>query len=457
MPNFSKLKIIVLLIICYSCSEDAIINSIIEEDTSSTASITASTTSTIANTEVNSFIYEAMNTWYLYKDAQPLLADDYFESSEEKEAFLNQNLSPEDFFNLLKVDEDRFSDLADNINISSKILNNTHGFSYSLLQINSEIIGVVKQVYNESSAAKAGLARGDFFNKINGITLTSSNYQSLLTSTSYTLGRVYNKGTNGNYAFEDRDEITITVETINESPIVNASILNVNNTQVGYLFYKYFEKEYSNQLNEVFLNFKNNAVENFVLDLRYNSGGSEVALLELASMLTGQFTGEVFCEELYNQSIQGQIDNGDLSLETKNYFPNILQDGTSINSLQLSTLYVITSTATASSSELLIKCLEPYINVIVVGDEQGTVGKSVAVNILYDAPNYFSTENINTSHNYALQMVRKRVVNKEGEMYGDTGVSPDIIATESFFNLGTIGDFNEPLLHKALEAIVGEF
>jgi C-terminal processing protease CtpA/Prc len=53
--------------------------------------------------------------------------------------------------------------------------------------------------------------------------------------------------------------------------------------------------EYDTNLNAAFGSLKEQAVTDLVLDLRYNSGGSVLSAVRLASMITGQFKGQGFC------------------------------------------------------------------------------------------------------------------------------------------------------------------
>jgi C-terminal processing protease CtpA/Prc len=50
-----------------------------------------------------------------------------------------------------------------------------------------------------------------------------------------------------------------------------------------------------NKLNEAFASLKSQDITDLVLDLRYNSGGSVLTATLTASMITGQYTGKVFC------------------------------------------------------------------------------------------------------------------------------------------------------------------
>src|SRR5690625_7687213 len=75
-------------------------------------------------------------------------------------------------------------------------------------------------------------------------------------------------------------------------------------------------------------------------------------------MITGQFTGQLFAKEVYNQNFPDQ----DL------LFKNKTAGGSALNSLFLNDLYVLYSASSASYSELLINGLYYYFNLKQIGD-----------------------------------------------------------------------------------------
>ena len=114
------------------------------------------------------------------------------------------------------------------------------------------------------------------------------------------------------------------------------------------------------------------------MDLRYNSGGNIRTAAALGSMITGQFDNQVFTTLKFNEDLQNNNANYN--------FSNTLSDGTAINSLNLTKIYILTSNVSASASEMMINSLKPYIDVVIIGGK--TVGKSQASQIIYDSPNF---------------------------------------------------------------------
>ena len=80
-------------------------------------------------------------------------------------------------------------------------------------------------------------------------------------------------------------------------------------------------------------------------------------------MIYGTNTSDVFLRKRYNAKIQEQLSDSQLEV----YFADKV-NGETINSLGLSKVYVLTSGGSASASELLINSLEPYMDVIQIGD-----------------------------------------------------------------------------------------
>ena len=138
-------------------------------------------------------------------------------------------------------------------------------------------------------------------------------------------------------------------------------------------------------MNAAFAQFQADGVTDLVLDLRYNGGGSVETAIDLTSMITGQFNGEIITKQQWNPEIQAafEAEEPDALIDR---FDNTISDGSLINSLNLSRLFVIGTGSTASASELTIIGLQPYIDVQTVGTT--TVGKFQASITLYDSDSF---------------------------------------------------------------------
>lgn len=400
--------------------------------------------------EINDFVWKGMNLYYLWQADVPDLADDRFANQPELNAFLKTYDSPVSLFNHLRVNNtiDRFSVIYSDYTVLEGVLTgNTknNGVDYGLKYkpgSTTEIFGWVRYIIPNSDASTKDIQRGDIFYAINGTPLTIDNYRTLFANDSYTLNLANYDG--GNIT-PNGQSVTLTKTELAENPILINTVINQGTHNIGYLMYNGFYSAYDSQLNNVFGNFISQNVTDLVLDLRYNSGGSVATATKLASMITGQFTGQIFAKEQWNAKVQAYYEsNNPNSLLNKFY--------SGLNGLNLNKVYVLTSTSTASASELVINCLKPYIQVVQIGDT--TTGKNVGSITLYDSPTYTKTD-VNPSHKYAMQPIVLKVVDKNG--FGDytAGISPELSNKyiENFDDMGILGNPSEPLLSRAINLI----
>ncbi|WP_040278052.1 S41 family peptidase [Psychroserpens damuponensis] len=412
----------------------------------------------ISASEINDFVWKGMNAVYLYKDEIPNLANDRFTTNEEYGNYLSDFAEPEDLFNSLIFQPetvDRFSRLIPNyIEFEQQLAgtSKSNGLEFNLYLepgSDTEVFGIIRLVLNNSVASNLGLQRGQIFDAVNGIQLNVNNLETLLNQDNYTLNfGTYND--NGTDTVDD-DTITsttnsqaLTKEVYTENPVHLTTVIDVDGENVGYLVYNGFTGSFDNQLNAAFAQLQASNVQHLVLDLRYNPGGSVLTASYLGSMITGQFTGDVYSKLFFNNDQQAS--NRDFN------FVNGF-DGNAINSLNLSKVYILTTNRSASASELVINSLSAYINVIHIGDV--TTGKTQASRTFYDSPT-LENENINPNHTYAIQPLIANSVNVNDEEVPPSGLIPNIIILESPRNFGLLGNINEPLLAAAIADIQGD-
>lgn len=394
--------------------------------------------------ENQNFVYQGLKNFYLYKANKEVLADDYFSDQEDLKSFLQIYSSPESLFDDLLFHEDRFSIIVPDFRELEKSLagiRKTNGMSIGLAKLSSsgKVFGYVRYVLPNSSAENQAVERGMLFNRIDGIELDENNYIDLLAPEVYqiSLAKLEN-----NELISLEQSISLQKAELAENPILMSSVLNIGNHKVGYLMYNGFTRSYNDELNQVFGEFSSEGITDLVLDLRYNNGGSIETSQALAGMITGQFSGQLFVKEVYNVNFQDQ------DLLFSNNMANM-----SLNNLYLDKLYVLTSKSTASASELLINGLNPYIDVVQIGDY--TTGKFQGSITLYDSPN-FSRSAVKPGHNYAMQPLILKTINALGNTDYHDGLPPTIDQKEDLSNLGILGNPDEKLLGLALEQITGQ-
>lgn len=417
-------------------------------------------------------MWQVMNTFYFWQGDVANLADDRFTGPSDPDyiEFLASQDDPSNFFynslcnnHINYVGEesavDRFSvavsDYHDLVN-SLQGITSSNGLQYDLYlaQDLSSVYGVVTYIMPDSDASSKAIERGDIFTGVNGQDLNIDNYIDLLygEDLSYTLNmaeieddQIVNNG----------NEVTLTkIENFSENPIFIDKIIEQNGRKIGYLMYNGFLAAYDDALNDVFGTFKSENIDELILDLRYNPGGRVSSAIQVASSIYGAHTDEVFIRPRFNDKLQEQFG-------TPNNFTDVTYDSqTPINVLGLSRVYVITTGSTASASELVINGLEPYIDVIQIGDT--TVGKNEFSNTFVDDPEgaYLydpdRESQINPDNLWGIQPLLGRNENADGFSDYTDGLVPDYPLGEDIENLGVLGDENEPLLALTLSVISGE-
>ena len=418
--------------------------------------------------EISDFIWKGLNQYYYWQESVVNLSDSKKENESDYAYYLSQNTNPETFFNSLLHPDDNFSWIVDDyIELENMLqgIDNSDGMEFGLyVECNDQnIFGFVRYVQKGSDAESKGVKRGMVFSDINGTRLNRDNYRDLLynqANNTYTVkfSQIsYNQNNQCANIIPGQEDITLVKSRIVKNPIHISKIIEIQGQKVGYLMYNQFVgvvesegKNYNSELNNVFSNFLSNGINDLVIDLRYNPGGRISTSINLASMITGQFNNQVFAKERWNSKLMNYWDeNSPESL--LNRFTNKLSNNESIFSLNLDRVFILTSARTASASELLINGLDPYIDVIHIGDF--TVGKNQGSITVYDYIN--DSRDKNPNHMYAMQPIVLKIGNVAGYTDFPNGLEPDIFIKESLLNPGVLGDIEEPLLKIAIDQIFG--
>ena len=407
--------------------------------------------------EVNNFVWKGLNAYYLWQSEKPDLADTRFGNQSQLNNYLAGFTTPESLFeNLLNKPADRFSWIVDDyiaLENAFQGITLNNGMEFGLVQYqngSNNIYGYVRYVIPNSDADLKGIERGMIFNTIDGTPLLISNYTNLLfgNNTDYTLELAdFN---NGN-PIANGTTYSLTKNQLQENPVAVSKVITVGTLKIGYLMYNQFSSSFDSELNTAFANFKAEAVNDLIIDLRYNGGGSVQTATYLGSMVTGSFTGEIYSKQVWNEKVL-EANNPD---DFINNFTDKIENET-INSLGLPRVYFIVTGSSASASELVINSLSSYIDVKLVGTT--TVGKQVGSITLYDSDNYTRNgTNLNPNHTYAMQPIVLEISNKDNENHPEgftPGITlPGIELAENHGNLGVLGERSDPLLDRALTYI----
>ncbi|MCZ4244607.1 S41 family peptidase [Pedobacter punctiformis] len=342
-------------------------------------------------------------------------------------------------------------------------INTENDFGFSVFYQNDTDLRV-KYVYANSSAGAQGLTRGCKITSINGrtdLTLNDANID-------YVVNAIFGTSPSVALTFTDlggvSKSVTITNTSYTVNPILYTNVYTVDTKKVGYLVFNSFTNNQTTALNAVFADFAAKGVTELIVDLRYNGGGyiSTAAQIINAAAPAAQ-TGNTMFTYYYSSYLQNlttaqrkasvlihqPLLDDDNKLQTGNflngkyatyadvdYLPTAkdnVEKFSKSGTLNLSRVYFIVTSSTASASELTINCLKPVMDVKLIGST--TYGKPVG----------FFPVRIDKLDLYIPEFETKNQVGTGGYY---TGLTVDKVASEDLTK--PWGDQNETLLSYAL-------
>ena len=282
----------------------------------------------------------------------------------------------------------------------------------------------VLQVYDDSPASEAGLSRGDRITHVNGQSVA----QMVASGTSGNAFGAAEIGVTATIDFEtlsgERRQARMVKRLVTIPTVSHTRVVEVDGRRVGYFVFANFVRPSTAALDEAFATLKAANVTELVLDLRYNGGGLVDTAVHLGSLIGGSRTsGQVMLNYVHNDVI------GPLFNKTTRFT-------SPEQALNLQRLFVITTRASASASELIINSLRPYMPVVVIGGTTygkpvGQYGLRFCEKVL--APVSFSIKN----------------ANNEGDFFD--GIAPTCAAGDDY--LHQLGDAAEASFAEALTYI----
>jgi carboxyl-terminal processing protease len=339
--------------------------------------------------QVKKAIFDSMKEWYFWENRLPATFDaSKFASNDE---VLDA---------LMYKDLDRWSYLTTRAAFDAAFtgqVSGAHGFSFAF---DSQERLFVAFVFDGGPAGLDGWKRGWQITEINGKPI--SQYRTSTGSYSFDLG-ANTPGVTNSFKFRlpDGTETSRTIQkaAFQSNSVLHRDVYQVGSKKVGYWVYQSFRATAgltptrSQEVDDTFNFFQAEGIEELVIDLRYNGGGSVAVTEQILNYIAPA-------------SANGRV------MYTNKHNGNKFDFNRSVNfnkrgSLNLSRVIFITSRGSASASELLINCLDPYIDLVLIGDR--TYGKPVGS---FPLSGY---NRILSSNNVELVPITFAIANSEGK------------------------------------------
>jgi len=341
MQVIRRTIIVFLCSLLFSCNED-------NSDT-----VLDSSSAFCSVPEQNRFVHELLQDVYLwYQDVLPQIDYASFRS-------------PQQTLDFLRADQDRFSSITSAATFDSLFNEGQYlGYGFSVIT-EADGSALLRFVYDDSPAGRAGLQRGDEILSVN-------NQSAQQISQAFAWSSIFGPDQEGypvTMLVRKKDGSVIDIQLlktlVNINTVLHNSIIQNGTENIGYLVFNSFLATSSAELESAFATFKAGGVNRLILDLRYNGGGSVPVASTLASYLhTNSSSDQLFARLQHNDKHR--------SRDSFYFFRSL------VNQLELQQLVVVTTEATCSASEMIVNGMKPYLNVMTVGST--TCGKPVGMN-----------------------------------------------------------------------------
>ena len=235
-----------------------------------------------------------------------------------------------------------------------------------------------------SPAAAAGVRRGDTLVSTDGVS-ADVNTESGVAALNAALFPSTN-GSPHSFVFTPvaggTRNVNLTSATVIKTPVPTTQVLTTGaGRRVGYLLFNDHIASAEGQLITAVNSLRDAAVQDLVLDLRYNGGGYLYIASELAYMVAGasRTSGQVFVQTEYNSKRTAETNSADARtpfLDTSCYLDSNFKCPRQepLPTLNLNRVFVLTSSGTCSASEAIVNGLRGVnVEVVLIGDT--TCGK----------------------------------------------------------------------------------
>ena len=252
----------------------------------------------------------------------------------------------------------------------------------------------VDHIYPQSPAANLGMKRGDIITRINGSDISrdyaiySSLWDIISNNTGSTLvleGESYNPTREKYEPFS----YTLSAAQYEEDPVAYCGLVQfdsetqakvdpAHSKKIGHLVYLSFDNDFDDKLVEAIEQLAAEGITDLILDLRINGGGSVNSSVMLGSMILPEsYVGKTYATLVRNPKNSVSAKTDECLIVRKGFGDYATTD---LPNLNLEKIWVITSSNTASASEMVIKGLEGLdVEVNIVG--KTTEGKNCGMDV----------------------------------------------------------------------------
>jgi C-terminal processing protease CtpA/Prc len=321
-----------------------------------------------------------------------------------------QNYGVQDYFKLLKttaltdsgVAKDNFHFYEDTASYKQKTqsgISYDYGINWTVGSTKPPRQFDVAYLDPSSPAVSAGVMRGYRLLQIDGVDFVNDNTEAGLTKLSNALSPS-SIGQSHTFKFLDsagmEKTINMTSASVTTVPVMNVQVINSGSKKVGYLQFNTHIANAQPQLISAVQQFKDSAVNELVVDLRYNGGGLLALASQFAYMVSGPniIQNRYFEKMTFNDKYPSTDPVTGESLTPTGFYSRGIDYNAGIftnqnlPNLNLSRIIVLTSKDTCSASEAFINGLRGVdMEIIQIGGK--TCGKPYG---------FYPTDNCGTTY-----------------------------------------------------------
>lgn len=360
---------------------------------------------------INEEFYKLMKDYYYWYEQIPELDPNLYNSPYQLLEAIRYNPPDKWSFISTKTELDAYYNQAAFV-----------GFGFSVGFDNDNNL-IISMVYDSSPLKADGVDRGCQILSIDGQTPTPSNYNSLIGDDGIGVSKTFEfKMHDGSIQTHTYSKAEISINSVFAD-----TVYTYGSTKIGYFMLNSFINPTTDELTETFAKFQTEAVSELIVDLRYNGGGLVEVANFLANLIGGNnANGGIF--GTYKHNNKHDELNEDMMFEVET------------NSLSIDRVFFITTSSSASASELVINSLKPFMEVVLVGSN--THGKPVGMyQFSFNDP----------SIDLAFVPICFSIFNANGEGDYFDGISADILVNDDISHL--FGDTQELCINAALAEI----